>query len=173
MGRGFRFTKRGIEELHSVLLAHEPANIGLRKKRIIVGNSEVAPWQEIKTELKSLLSWHKSNKDSLYPPELAFGFYYKFERIHPFSDGNGRIGRLIMNKILKDHRYHPIIVWDKKREAHMSAFEGAMKGNEAKYFKFMAGQFIKTHEIYIEKIERAFNLEEQMRYFLKPSPYND
>jgi len=167
----FRFTIPSIEHLHSILLAHEPSKLGLRKEDIVVGNSNVSDWKNIKSELKKLILWYESNKKTMYPPELAFVFYYRFERIHPFLDGNGRIGRLIMNEILKGNRYHPIIIWDRRRLAHFTSFEKYMEGREEYFFDFMSEQFVRTHEIYLKKIDEAFNLDKQMGHFMKPSEY--
>ncbi len=168
----FTFGLRGIEKLHQILLAHEPSNLGYRNERVIVGNEEVADWKNIQPRLKTLIEWYKKANKTWYPPHLAFEFYYRFERIHPFLDGNGRTGRLIMNRILKQHRYHPIIIWNKRKESHNTVFKAYQKGKSQAYFKFMAEQFTKTHEVYIEKIQRAFNLQKQLNYFLKPSGYN-
>ncbi len=168
----FRFNLKQIDKLHDILLAHQPSQLGLRKEKVVVGNADVSEWQHIKKDMKSLLDWYKKSEKNMYPPELAFTFYYRFERIHPFVDGNGRVGRLLMNAILRKHRYHPMIIWNKRRQTHMSAFKKYMDGRAEYYFKFMAEQFIKTHEIYTEKIDKAFNLEEQIQYFLQPSSYN-
>ncbi|PIZ73502.1 hypothetical protein COY07_02015 [Candidatus Peregrinibacteria bacterium CG_4_10_14_0_2_um_filter_43_11] len=168
----FSFSINGINKLHSILLAHEPDKLGLRKEKVVAGDEEVARWEDIKPKLKALMEWFAVANKTWYPPELTFTFYYKLERIHPFVDGNGRVGRLIMNRILKDHRYHPMIIWNKRRQAHMTAFKSFGKGQNEKYFKFMAEQFTKTHEIYLEKIQKAFDLESQMKYFLEPSEYN-
>lgn len=168
----FKFNIKQIDKLHAILLAHEPNKLGFREEPVVVGDEHVTNWKEIKSRLRELMDWYKKANKSLYPPELAYTFYYRFERIHPFVDGNGRVGRLIMNRILKDHRYHPMIIWNKRRQAHMTAFKSFVKGQGEKYFKFMGEQFIKTHEIYLEKIQKAFNLENQMNYFLEPSDYN-
>jgi len=172
MDTKFLYTKSSIKKLHSILLKHEPSKLGFRKEPVVVGNMEVLAWEQIEEELSKLLQWYNEHKYTMYPPELAFTFYYKFERIHPFEDGNGRTGRLIMNDILKRHRYHPIIIWNKRGQSHLHAFKKAVDGKQEYFHKFMADQFEKTYEIYLEKIERAYNLEKQINYFMQPSEYN-
>jgi Fic family protein len=168
--KNFRITRKNIEKMHDILLSHEPASLKFRKDNdIVVGNSTVSDYKNIKNEIDDLILWNNENYYKMYPLEQAFTFYYKFERIHPFRDGNGRTGRILMNEILKTHKYHPMIIWNKNREAHMNAFEKAIDGKKDSYFNFLSEQFEKTHEIYLEKIQKANNLEEIMSFFLKPS----
>jgi Fic family protein len=166
----FNFTLKNIEKLHDILLAHEPSNLKYRTNNdIVVGNSTVSDYKDIKSELLKLFKENSEKTNTMYPLEQAFWFYYRFERIHPFRDGNGRTGRLLMNEILKNQKYHPMIIWNTNREAHMNAFEKAMNVDHSKFFHFMSDQFIKTHEIYLKKIEKAYNLDEIMKSFLEPS----
>lgn len=161
---------RKIIELHKILLAHEPEKHGLRKEPILVGNSETLSFEEIPEALINLLDWLNKKNHNLYPPELAFGFYYRFERIHPFKDGNGRIGRILMNAILKEHRYHPIIIWDNNRVAHMHAFEKAIEGGMHKYLMFMNEQMDRTYKIYLQKTQKANQMEKEIEdIFFTPS----
>jgi Fic family protein len=60
--------------------------------------------------MSDLLDWYNSNRSSLNPVVLASIFHYKFIRIHPFGDGNGRMARLLMNLILQSSGYGLIIV---------------------------------------------------------------
>ncbi len=141
-----------IVKLHKTLLKHEPYKHGLRKEPIFVGNSETCPHAEIREKLSELLAWYKKGRDTLYPPDLAFTFYYRFERIHPFIDGNGRMGRILMNAILADQNYFPVIIWDAQRVAHFSAFESAANGQMKKFFYFMTSQFEKTYKVYLKTL---------------------
>ena len=166
----FTFSIKNIERLHDLLLAHEPANLRYRTDNdIVVGNARVSDYRNIKKELEALIEWNNDNNYKLYPLEQAFLFYYKFERIHPFKDGNGRTGRLLMNEVLKSHKYHPMIIWNKNREAHMNVFTRAMDGGYKNFYQFMAEQFVETHEIYLGKIEKAYNLDKIFQSFLRPS----
>jgi len=157
-----------IIKLHKVLLAHEPAKHNLRKEPVVVGNEKTTPFKEIEKELKALILWYKENAHKVYPPDLAFAFYYRFERIHPFIDGNGRTGRLLMNAILKEHKYHPIILWNQQRKAHLNAFKNGMDGQMHKYVNFMISQFEKTHKIYLKQLVSLTSIEEQISHFLAP-----
>lgn len=152
-----------------ILLGHEKSSQGIRKEEMIVGDSKVIPYKDIEKEFKNLMDWYKKNNYKLYPPELAFLFHYKFERIHPFNDGNGRIGRILMNEILKQHRYHPIIIWQQNRQAYFASFKKAMENKKMPYIKFMFEQYKKTYSLYIEKLNKAIKTEKQIREFFKPS----
>ncbi len=168
----FSFNPKSTIELHSILMGHQPRMHGLRSEEVVVNNLPVADWQAIEGKLKELFSWYRKNMANIYPLELAFNFYYHFERIHPFVDGNGRTGRLIMNRILKDHRYHPMIVWNKKQREHMTAFAKRMEGRAEHFYRFMYEQFVKTHEMYLEKLNRAIIASRLVQEFFTPSEYN-
>ncbi len=153
---------RRLIKLHTALMSHEPNNLGLRKEPVVVGNFDTLPFTEIPAALRELFDWYDKANTTMYPPELAFMFYYRFERIHPFRDGNGRTGRMLMNAILKEHKYHPIIIWNRNRDAHMSAFEHAIHGQIHKYLQFMNEQMAVTYEIYLEKIQKAQDIEKNI-----------
>ena len=168
----FTFNSKSTIELHSILLGHEPRIHGLRSEMVVVNNLPVADWQVIEKKLKELFLWYRKSIADTYPLELAFNFYYHFERFHPFVDGNGRIGRLIMNRILKDNRYHPMIIWNQKQKEHMTAFAKRMEGRGEHFYKFMYEQFVKTHEIYLKKLNKAIAASKLVQEFFIPSEYN-
>ena len=157
-----------LVKLHSVLLAHETSKLGIREEIFVVGNATVMNPENIKPELERLFKWFKINSDKLYTPELALFFHYRFEKIHPFKDGNGRIGRLLMNAILKMYNYHPIVIPSSRRVAFFNSFEKAGNGQVNKHFNFMIEQFEKTYSAYVSRIENAISIDEQMKLFFKP-----
>jgi len=89
---------------------------------------------ELQPLLREFFSWHNSNKARAHPVELAALAHLKFVSIHPFSDGNGRISRLIMNFILKKHGYPMLNIDYKGRRAYYNALERAQVNNRERTF---------------------------------------
>jgi len=148
----FTFSLRSIKKLYSILtkdLVMETGDYypkGFRKTDIIVGNEPTLEPNKIKSELNSLLQWHKNNKKS-YPLKLAFDFHLKYELIHPFRDGNGRTGRLIMNKILMNNNYPLMIVFKDNTNAYFNSIKQGRDGKTKKYYQFMLEQQQKSYEL--------------------------
>lgn len=101
----------------------------------------VAPsWKEIKLTMNQIIEF--INKSKLNPVELAARAHYKFESIHPFGDGNGRIGRLLMNYILWHAGYPMLIIEYKKRASYYKAFP---KGQEA-FVDYFLRRYLAVHK---------------------------
>ena len=78
-----------------------------------VGEKETVKPEDVKNKMKELLNWYNSiDNISL---EDIIEFHYRFESIHPFQDGNGRVGRLIMFKECLAHDIVPFIITDELR----------------------------------------------------------
>src|SRR3989339_1473801 len=94
--------------------------------------------EEVSGEMASLLNWYAKNKDSLHPLILAAYFHSAFETIHPFVDGNGRAGRMLMNLILHNHNYPMINIPHKKKHIYYKSLEDSqIKGNLRPLVKFL------------------------------------
>lgn len=123
-----------IKELHFILKNGTSDsrknwfNVGEYKKLPNeVGGNETCPPENVKTEMKKLLSAYNGGERKTLDEILEF--HKKFESIHPFQDGNGRIGRLIMFKeclmndvvpfiIDEEHKwyyYRGLKEWDKEK----------------------------------------------------------
>ncbi len=75
-----------------------------------VGGNETTAPEKVSAEVKKLLSVYNENDDKTL--EDILDFHYRFEKIHPFQDGNGRVGRLIMFKECLKHNIVPFIIDD-------------------------------------------------------------
>lgn len=76
-----------------------------------VGGMETALPEEVPDKMKALLAAY--NAKEVITLEDILEFHVKFERIHPFQDGNGRVGRLIMFKECLKHNIVPFIIEDR------------------------------------------------------------
>lgn len=154
---GFKFNISSIKRLYYILTkelyreGNQKYPRGFKKEANIVGNSRTTPPDKVEKELESLLKWYKANKKKIHPLVLAFDFHKKYEQIHPFLDGNGRTGRLIMNKILMSARYFPIIIYKSNKRAYFNAIETE---NVKKYFQCMLEQTNKTYSNFLEIIKK-------------------
>ena len=77
--------------------------------------------------MADLVDWYNSaeKEGKLSPVELAALFHYRYIRIHPFEDGNGRIARLMVNFILTRHNYPMIVVRSRKKSEYLEALHQA------------------------------------------------
>lgn len=89
----------------------------------VTGRKEVGALSEdVPAEMSELLE-DISDVDNANALVAAAYFHAKFENIHPFSDGNGRTGRLLMNYFLLLHDHPPIIIHEEDRKAYYEALE--------------------------------------------------
>ena len=79
--------------------------------------------EETPALMTDLIDWYNQaeKEGKLSPVELAALFHYRYIRIHPFEDGNGRIARLIMNYILSKHGYPMIVVRSRNKWEYLEA----------------------------------------------------
>jgi Fic family protein len=124
------------ENLSEQLLLRWHENIFRETKPDITGQfrtyavrvgSYVAPnWKKVEPLIKQLVSF--VNESKLNPVEGAARAHYMFEKVHPFGDGNGRIGRLLLNFILWKNHYPILVIEYKKRKYYYKALEQSEEG---------------------------------------------
>ena len=101
----------------------------------------IAPhWQDLGKLMEQFIKF--VNKSKLNPVELAARAHYRFEKIHPFGDGNGRIGRLIMNYILWNNGYPMLIIEYKNRKYYYRA----LQRNEEGFVNYFFRRYISIHK---------------------------
>ena len=150
---GFKFDIPSVKRLYYILTADLTMESGdryprgFKKIQNIVGNSSTTSPDMVEIELQDLMAWYKRNRGKVHPLLLAFEFHLRYEIIHPFSDGNGRTGRLVMNKILMKEGYFPIIVFQKNKMAYFNAIQKARDGMRKKYYQFLLEQADSTYDL--------------------------
>lgn len=129
-----------IKRLHEVLLEGTQEFVedddeyvigGYRCDMRFIEGADFVPVNPIQIpyEMKDLVSFYKKNKYKIHPLELASEFHLMFVVIHPFSDGNGRMARLLMNFILDRSGFPMIDISVENREGYIKALASGDSSN--------------------------------------------
>lgn len=114
-------------------------------------DSEGSIPQDVVPDLKYLLE-EIADFEGVKPLVSAVYFHLRFEQIHPFADGNGRVGRTLMNYYLMLHGYPPVVLFNEDKETYYMALTVWDKSGEMSGFlEFFKEQAIKTWEPIIVK----------------------
>ncbi len=183
-------TENFIRELHELILK-EPYEVDAitpdgqpTKKRVRVGEYKNTP-NHVKTETGEIFRFAtpeetpakmndlvndfrtKSKDPNVNPILLAAEFHYRFIRIHPFDDGNGRTARILMNFILLKFGYPPVIIKTEEKETYFSALRQADAGLLEAFVEYIGINLVRSLEIMIrgakgEDIEEPEDWEKEM-----------
>lgn len=124
-------TQNFIRSLHQTLLREDyTGQYKTRPNSVITrygDRFEYASPEETPGLMADLVDWYNAaeQEGKLSPVELAALFHYRYIRIHPFEDGNGRIARLMVNFILIRHDYPMIVVRSRKKSEYLEALHQA------------------------------------------------
>lgn len=125
--------------------------------------------EETPQEMEKLMKWYRNAGDE-HPVILAAEMHYRFVRIHPFDDGNGRIARLLTNYILMRHGYLPIVIKSKEKNQYLTALQKADTGEITAFHEFIAKQVVWSLELGIkaakgESVEEPEDLDKKIDVF--------
>ena len=105
---------------------------------------------ELNILLEEFFRWYNLNKDKMHPVNLAALVHLKFVSIHPFSDGNGRISRIIMNFVLHKCNFPMLNIKYINRDNYYNALERSQINNDAYIFvKHIVKRYLKEYNDYI------------------------
>lgn len=114
-----------IKQIHSLVLADKPQDRGVYRRvevNIMGAKHKTAPPYLIEEKMQELINNYNESDDGNFIKKLA-KFHIDFEAIHPFIDGNGRTGRLLVNFELMKRGYPPINIKYSNRKAYYDAFD--------------------------------------------------
>ena len=102
--------------------------------------------------MNELIKWYEEQfkRDNVNPIFLASEFHYKFIRIHPFDDGNGRVIRLLMNFILMKFGYPPAVIKTQDKANYYAALQQADSGTIEPFIDYIAQNLNRSLEIMIK-----------------------
>lgn len=140
-----------LKKLHSICFAGTKSFAGeLRRVEVVIrdGDGNIihqgAPAKEVEKLLKSICTWYHIHENKYPPLLLAAVMHNEFEKIHPFQDGNGRVGRLLLNYVLRRHQYPPLNIRFKDRTRYYYCLYLYDQKNDIKStLKFLVSQYQK------------------------------
>lgn len=176
-------TEHDIKELHKLLLikpyykdAQTPDGNPARK-RIEVGQYKTQPNHvrqingdvfeyatpiDTPIEMGKLMDWYRHEAEIRTTPVIVIAalFHYRFVRIHPFDDGNGRMSRLLMNYILLQNDYPPVVIKSAEKINYLTALKSADNGDLEAFLTYIEENLIWSIELSI-KAARGEEIEEE------------
>ncbi len=94
--------------------------------------------EDVPQDMASLLAWYAKKRERVHPLVLAIYFHVGFETVHPFVDGNGRVGRLLLNFILFRNALPMVNIPNAQRNRYYDVLhEAQVKGNLRPFVEFL------------------------------------
>lgn len=186
----YPLTESFIREIHSLLLKEsytvsaitaeglpttKRVEIGKYKSQpnhVLTSTGEIyrfATPEETPAMMGELIDWYRSkiSNADINPILIAAEFHYRFIRIHPFDDGNGRTARILMNFILMQFQFPPVIIKTEEKNKYFFALRQADSGLIEAFVNYIADNLVNSLEIMIrgakgESIEEPDDLDKEL-----------
>lgn len=157
-----------IKTIHKIIFSNIDDNSAGSFRKVDVGirgtKFTPTPPPLIEQELENLIEWLHSNENKIYPIELIAVFHQKFEEIHPFIDGNGRVGRELVRILLKKYNFPSLFIGPSNREEYLKCLDKGNDDEGKSMTKFFISNSISAHEKLIieckNEIEKSMDLIE-------------
>ena len=115
-----------------------------------LGKTRYVLWSDVIPDVKELVKWYDKNKKPMNPVMLSALFHKKFELIHPFIDGNGRIGRLLMLLILHRNKYPMMNILPREKLTYIKKLESSYLENKPLVFlKWFMSKYLRDNKKYL------------------------
>jgi len=150
-------TEDVVLQVHKLIMANIAEDAGQYRTmgvRIAGASFMPPPSSQVRPRMNELLKWLKENPDEHTPIEVAAVFHHRFVQLHPFSEGNGRVARLLMNAILMKNGYPFIaIVSNSYRPKYLRTLMEADLGNTSSFVNFIARCVERALDMYLDALE--------------------
>ena len=125
----------------------------IRTHQVAISGSRFMPPNPVEVQplLREFFRWYDRSRSSLHPVELAAAVHLRFVTVHPFADGNGRIGRLLMNFVLQRHGFPLLNIPYEDRRSYYNALERSqVKKVESIFIQWFFKRYLKEHSAYAQ-----------------------
>ncbi|MBU1019290.1 MAG: Fic family protein [Patescibacteria group bacterium] len=145
-----------IKNLHQIITKETEKDWAgrYRNAKVIIGGARHQPpdAMQIPNLMNELITWISTNQQNLHPVELAAILHHKFTHIHPFFDGNGRTGRLLMNIIIMQAGYPLTIILKNDRKKYYQVLTAADEGDCQPLIEFITKNVERSLAIYLDTL---------------------
>lgn len=134
-----------IKNIHSLVLINRPEDKGNYRRipvRILGAYTEPLQPYMVQPAMEGLLIENQKRAETMNIIERIARFHLEFEGIHPFIDGNGRTGRLVLNLDLIRNGYPPINVKFTDRKRYYEAFDAFYRDNDASKMTDLIAEYV-------------------------------
>ncbi len=159
LAKKFAVTEADIIKMHSMLMEHIDTRTGYKQfpNQIVGADVQLTLPEKVPAEMKALIEWFDERSQDTHPLQLAALFHGKFEKIHPFADGNGRVGRFIANATLVNAGYPPLIIRKTQRDAYIKTLQDFQRSYTTNLERLFLEKYKDTYwkffEVYVKYLK--------------------
>ncbi len=145
-----------IKTLHSLVIQDVNKDIAgkYRNRDVFITGTEHTPPSaiEVSAKMNDLIDWARRNYKKMNIVEFSAIFHHKLVHIHPFEDGNGRTGRLVMNIFLMEYGFPLVIIQKNDRQKYYRVLSEADSGNYKPLINFIGQSVLRSLNIYLDTL---------------------
>ena len=172
-----QITEEILCELHGIILHNiEEEEKGMyRKRKVWIEGASFVPAKPdlVPKLMKDFFLWLNTNPEKLNEIEQAAVAHEKFVFVHPFIDGNGRVGRLLTSLMLMQKGFPPLIVLKTERQKYIRVLEAAHNEKYEPLVNFMGRCLERSLVMYLEALETKIKEEKEYISLQEATKYCD
>lgn len=152
-----------IKNLHSLIIQEINKNIAgtYRNRDVFITGTDHNPSSALDVPIKmgELINWARKNHKKMNIIEYSSIIHHKFVHVHPFEDGNGRTGRLLMNVFLMQYGFPLVIIQKNDRQKYYRVLAKADQGDYKPLVRFVAQAVLRSLNIYLDVLTSSKDKE--------------
>jgi len=152
-------TEQSIKNIHKIIMTGIDDEYAGRYRDVnvrILGAIKSPPrFEKVPEKMKEFVEYVVRNPDNLNVIELSAAIHYRLVEIHPFTDGNGRCARLLMNMFLMRHGYPVTMILKVDRKKYYDCLKEADKENLKPFTNFIGRNVERSLDLYLDTFKKG------------------